>query len=265
MGMRISAAVRFALAGALLTAVLSSCTPAHPEHPAHPAHRGQPIPAAQPVAPDPRVGAVFLGGGAMHTCSGAVLDSPAGDLILTAAHCLAGDVDARFVPGLDGGVPPEDGTPIEAVYLDPRWVRDQDPLADYAIARVRAVDGDGLEAVADGGLRLGTTPAAGTDVTVTGYAAGVGDGQATCRAPTEPARQGFSVLRCGGLVAGFSGAPWITGSMVSGVIGGLDGGGCADEVSYSAPFDGAVAALLARAEAGGPGDEVPTVSDDGCD
>ncbi len=262
MGMRISAAVRSALAGVLLTAAVSSCTPAHP---------AQPMPAAQSVAPDPRVGAVFLGGGALHTCSGAVLASPAGDLILTAAHCLAGDVDARFVPGLDGGVPPEDGgvppeggVRIEAVYLDPRWVRDQDPLADYAIARVRTVDGDGLEAVADGGLRLGTTPAAGTDVTVTGYAAGVGGGPATCRAPTEPARQGFPVLRCGGLVAGFSGAPWITGSVVSGVIGGLDGGGCADEVSYSAPFDGAVAALLARAEAGGPGDEVPTVFDDGC-
>ena len=64
--------------------------------------------------------------------------------------------------------------------------------------------------------------------------------------------------------AGFSGAPWITGSTVSGVIGGLDGGGCDDEVSYSPPFDDAVTALLARAEAGGPGDGAPTAFDDGC-
>ena len=253
--MRLFAAVRSALAAALSAAALSSCTPAHP---------AEPMPAAHPVAPDPRIGAVFLGGGALHTCSGAVLASAGGDLILTAAHCLAGDVDARFVAGLSDGVPPGDGAHIEAVYLDPRWVRDQDPLADYAIARVRPVDGDRLDAGALGGLRLGSMPATGTDVTITGYAAGIGGGPAACRAPTEPARQGFPALRCDGLVAGFSGAPWITGSVVSGVIGGLEGGGCADEVSYSAPFDGAVAALLARAEAGGPGDDVPTVFDDGC-
>ena len=55
---------------------------------------------AKPVPPDPRVGAVFLGGGLLHTCTGGVLDSAAGDLILTAAHCVAEGVDATFVAGL---------------------------------------------------------------------------------------------------------------------------------------------------------------------
>ena len=32
-------------------------------------------PTARPVPPDPAVGAVFLGGGWLHTCSAAVLDS----------------------------------------------------------------------------------------------------------------------------------------------------------------------------------------------
>jgi hypothetical protein len=46
--------------------------------------------------------------------------------------------------------------------------------------------------------------------------------------------------------------------MVTGVVGGLDGGGCEQDVSYSSPFDGAIKQLLARAEAGGPGDAAPT-------
>lgn len=199
----------------------------------------------------------------MHTCSGAVLASAGGDLILTAAHCLADGVDASFVPRFAGGAVPDEVLPVTAVYLDPRWVSEQDPMADFAIARVSPHDHRSLEASAHGGLRLGTTPAPGTDVTVTGYAAGIG-GPMSCRVPTSPSRHGFPSLRCDGVVAGFSGAPWITGSTVSGVVGGLDGGGCADEVSYSPPFDGAVAALLERAEASGPGDRAPTVFDDGC-
>jgi len=66
------------------------------------------------------------------------------------------------------------------------------------------------------------------------------------------------------VVGGFSGAPWISGSTVSGLIGGLDGGGCAEEVSYSPPFDGALVALVARAQAGDVPDEAPAFFDDGC-
>src|SRR5690242_5156243 len=64
-----------------------------------------PPPTARPMAPDPRVGAVFLGGGDLHTCTGGVLDSAAGDLILTAAHCVAQGVDATFVAGLHDTAP----------------------------------------------------------------------------------------------------------------------------------------------------------------
>jgi hypothetical protein len=48
------------------------------------------------------------------------------------------------------------------------------------------------------------------------------------------------------------------------VVGGRDGGGCNDSVSYSAPFDTATAARLARAEAGGPGDGAPNTFDSHC-
>ena len=73
----------------------------------------------------------------LHTCTGAVLHSAAGDLILTAAHCVAEGLDATFVAGLNDTAAPEDVWHIDAVYLDPRWVQNQDPLADFAIARVQ--------------------------------------------------------------------------------------------------------------------------------
>jgi len=43
-------------------------------------------PTARSVPPDPRVGAVFLGGDSLHACSAGVLDSANGDLILTDTH-----------------------------------------------------------------------------------------------------------------------------------------------------------------------------------
>ncbi len=225
-----------------------------------------PTPArAQPVQPDPLVGAVFLGDGTLHSCSGAVLDSTGGDLILTAAHCIADGVDATFVAGFNNDAAPENVWHVDAVYLDSRWVQNQDPMADFAIARVRRESGGTIQAQAGGGLRLGSAPKSGTVVTVTGYPMGDGGGPVGCRAPTAKATKGFPSLPCEGIVGGLSGAPWVTGSTVTGLIGGLEGGGCEDESSYSPPFDEAITRLLARAEAGGPADDVPTVFDDDCD
>jgi hypothetical protein len=223
-------------------------------------------PTAQPMPPDPRVGAVFLGGGDLHTCTGGVLDSTAGDLILTAAHCLAEGVDATFVAGLHDTPAPADYWHIDAVYLDPRWLQNQDPMADFAIARVRRDAGGSVEGLAGSGLKLGRAPKPGTVVTVAGYGMGVGGGPVGCRTPTALSNNGFPAVDCAELVDGLSGAPWIDGSTVAGLIGGLNGGGCADEsISYSPPFDDAIKRLLARAEANGPGDAAPTVFDDECD
>lgn len=215
------------------------------------------------VGVNPRVGAVFLGEKSMHVCSGSVLDSVAGDLILTAAHCVPGGVDAFFVHGYDEDAADEDYWRIDAVYLDPRWMANQDPLADFAIARVSRDGGGSLETQTGGGFALGAAPKDGTEVTVTGYALGVGGEQLACRARTGVLR-GYPSLSCAGFVDGTSGAPWIADSMVTGVIGGLDGGGCEDDVSYSPPFDGAVKQLLARAEASGPADAAPTAFNSEC-
>jgi hypothetical protein len=272
--MRFSATGRAALVAGLLAALplsAQACAKQEPVKPAATAAAKAPqsanaSPTAKPMPPDPRVGAVFLGGGDLHTCTGGVLDSATGDLILTAAHCVAEGVDATFVAGLHDAAAPEDFWHIDAVYLDPRWVQNQDPMADFAIARVSRVAGGFVQESAGGGLKLGQAPKPGTLITVAGYAMGVGGGPIGCRTPTAPTTNGFPSFDCAELVNGLSGAPWIDGSTVAGVIGGLNGGGCADEsISYSPPFDDAVKRLLSRAEAGGPGDAAPTVFDDECD
>jgi hypothetical protein len=256
-----------ALATTLLAALTSSCARAGPADRPSTASASPPAaPAtALPVPPNPLVGAVFLGGGALHTCSGAVLDSAGGDLILTAAHCIADRADASFVAGFNNNASHESIWHVDAVYLDSRWLQNQDPVADYAIARVSRDGGGTIQAQAGGGLRMGLAPKPGTVVTVTGYPMGDGGGPVGCRAPTVKPKQGFPSLPCEGMVDGLSGAPWITGSTVMGLIGGLDGGGCEDESSYSPPFDEATTRLLTRAETGGPGDEPPTVFADDCD
>ncbi|MBO0676994.1 trypsin-like peptidase domain-containing protein [Mycolicibacterium sp. S2-37] len=240
-----------AIVGPALLPVACARPPANPDHVAAP-------PAiAAPVQPDPRIGALYPGDGPEHTCSASVLDTTGGDLILTAAHCLAGDPDATFLPGLSDGSTP-DRTHVEAAYFDPRWLSDQDPRADFAILRL---DGDVLGP--HRGVTLGTAPPPGTPVLVRGYAGGDGSTPLGCRASTAQV-VGFPELPCAGLVAGLSGAPWMVGSTVVGLVGGLDGGGCDDDLSYSPPFDTAITRLLARAEAGGTGDVAPDSEGEGC-
>ena len=260
---------------AMLPAVSACDSPAqsaqsaqrHPSSTVEATAARQPLPApasAKVVTADPKVGAIFVNGGTVHVCSGAVLRSGGEDLILTAAHCLSDGVDATFVPGFDDDVGPVDSWQIQATYLDPRWAATQDPLADYAIARVGRDAAGTIESQVGGGYALGPTPAAGTDVTVTGYGFGNDATPIQCRGRTEVTSGGYPALHCAGLVDGTSGAPWVTGATVTGLVGGLNGGGCDDSVSYSPPFDDGVTQLLARAEAGGPGDAAPAPAGGGC-
>jgi Trypsin-like peptidase domain len=219
---------------------------------------------AGPVDPDRRVGAIFLDGGTQHVCTGSVLHSTGGNLVLTAAHCLAGAAQITFAPGLSGDGPPPDLWTADNVYLDPRWVSSKDPHADYAIARVINDHAGSVESQAGLALTLGTTPSPGSHVSVVGYPSGVGGSPIGCQGSTALTDGGFPSLVCQGLVGGTSGAPWVSGTAVTGLIGGLERGGCAENVSYSAPFDDHIAQLLARAEAGGPGDPVPVDLDDTC-
>lgn len=221
---------------------------------------------AGPVDPDKRVGAIFTDGGPMHVCTGSVVHSAGGNLMITAAHCLAGASQITFVPGFAGDAPPApaDVWKADAVYLDPRWTASKDPRADFAIARLSNDSGGSVESQVGLALTLGTTPPPGSHITVLGYPAGVGGSPVGCQASTSVDENGFPSLACEGLVDGTSGAPWVSGTTLTGVIGGFERGGCAPNVSYSAPFDDHVAQLLDRAQGGGPGDAVPNDVPDSC-
>jgi hypothetical protein len=262
-----SVVMRFLAAEAALVLVLAGCghqaqsAPVASTTPAPVANN----PVAAPVDPDPRVGALFLSDGDLHVCTGSVLHSAAGNLVLTAAHCLSiGGGPARFVPGFARSADPDAFWTVDAVYLDPRWLATRDPQADYAIARVSRPSGGSVEAVAGSALTLGSTPPRGGQVTVVAYPVGVGGMPVGCRVDTGMSDTGYPEVPCVGLVDGTSGAPWISGSTVTGVIGGLQGGGCSANLSYSSPFDHHVADLLARAEADGPGDVAPAGLNDDC-
>ncbi|GAA4477878.1 hypothetical protein GCM10023094_20880 [Rhodococcus olei] len=224
---------------------------------------GSPVASAGPGAraadPDPRIGPLFVDGTPVHFCSGAVLDSAGGDLVVTAAHCLVGTgVGVGFVPGFDRGAAPFGEWAVTQVYLDPRWVATQDPRSDYAVVRVRRADaavGGGVEASVGGGLPMTVAPAVGVGVTVTGYPAGNDRPVACTGGVTSTA--GFPTLDCGGLSDGTSGAPWVDASGVGAVVGGLDQGGCTDSVSYSSAFGPDALTLVRRADGGEPGDVAP--------
>lgn len=216
---------------------------------------------ARPVAPRPAVGALFLGGTDTHTCTASVVHSTSQDLILTAAHCLAAGLPATFVPGFDESAAPGDVWTVDTVYLDPRWLSTQDPKADYAFARVSRPAGGAIESVAGQALTLAAAKSG--PVTVIGYPMGNGGPPLGCETHAG-VDDGYPWLRCNGLADGTSGGPWIAGASVIGVIGGRNGGGCQDDISYSSPFDAATATLLARAEAGGPGDDAPQSFDSEC-
>jgi Trypsin-like peptidase domain len=262
-----------------LAALLTSCTrPAdHASIPTVPATRTsgpvQQLSQAQqraqkavagPVNADGRVGAIFVDGGPLHVCTGSVVHSPGGNLVMTAAHCLAGASRVTFVPGFAGDAAPADVWTADAIYLDPRWTASKDPRADYAIARVSSQAGTSVESHVGLALTLGTAPPPGSHVTVLGYPAGVGGSPIGCQAATSVNDSGFPSVACEGLVGGTSGSPWVSGTTITGLIGGFERGGCAENVSYSAPFDEHIAQLLARAEAGGPGDTVPNDLVDTC-
>ena len=86
--------------------------------------------------------AVPGGGRPAHVHRRACSTRQGGDLILTAAHCVAEGIDTTFVAGFYDAADPADIWKVDAIYLDPRWVTNQDPLADFAILRV-ARDGGG--------------------------------------------------------------------------------------------------------------------------
>jgi V8-like Glu-specific endopeptidase len=206
------------------------------------------------------VGALFTesdGKLGTHFCTASVVDSAAGDLAVTAAHCVYGRTGTLvFAPGYANGKTPYGIWTVAKIYTDGAWDASADPDHDVASLRLSdAADGTPIENLT-GAETLGTGITAGQAVQVIGY-------PDTAAAPlwcAGPAK-GFSTTQlefdCGGYTVGTSGGPFLTDvdpatgqGTVIGVIGGYQEGGDTPQVSYAAVFGAAVSQLYATAQAG---------------
>jgi V8-like Glu-specific endopeptidase len=215
----------------------------------------------------PTVGPLYFAGLASHTCTASVVKSPTQDLLITAAHCVYGSgVGMRFVPGSVNGSAPYGSWTVTAAYVDPTWRSSRNPLRDVAFLRVAPQRINGTVRTVQqltGANTLVRTPLNVGQVSVPAYVAGVGGAPIACLANTY--RSGpYLAFDCSGYTDGVSGAAWIHGSTVVGVIGGLHQGGCSPDTSYSAPFDNSTIATFQRAVSKAAGDVLPGPVSDGC-
>ena len=202
----------------------------------------------------PAIGALFtLSGGQLgrHFCTASVVDSPHGDLVVTAAHCVTGKSPGHiaFVPGYHSGVAPFGIWLTSAVLADSAWRTSADPDHDVAFLVVHQAGGSTQVQSLTGGEKLGVDWPARAWVQVIGYPDAT-EQPITCQNESKPFGRHQMEFDCGGYTNGTSGGPFLgrvnssTGAgTVIGVIGGYEQGGDIASVSYSPWFGGAVQAL----------------------
>ena len=208
-----------------------------------------------------QVGAIFTGSiSDGHSCTASVVDSPLGDLIVTAAHCLSSGTGsgATFVPGYHDGTAPYGEWKITDVIESSAWTSSQSEDDDVAFAVVAPLNGKSLQSVV-GAYSLDTSGVTSTTVQITGYPSDTDVPiSGTCASTAYSSTQ----LRvdCTGYPSGTSGSGWLenydasTGSgTLIGVIGGYEQGGDTDDVSYAAVFGSSVQSLYEQAKTAAAG------------
>ncbi|MER5933738.1 trypsin-like peptidase domain-containing protein [Streptomyces sp. NPDC002054] len=240
---------------------------------------GQPgRPGRAEAQPFPTVGVLMADG--EHWCTASVVDSPKGNVVATAAHCVApegkdgepGTVahdglaigDLSFAPAFSGegsGRQPLGLWKVTAVHVDDRWSKWGEDTADYAFLTVQP-DGDGrsLQDV------VGRTEAPAADwhsgyerdVTVVGYPEEDRNPEnkpisCTTRTSHDEDDPDMLYISCAGFWTGTSGSPWVADRAGPGEPGRLIGvlsGGDTDVDSTAALFDDRAKALYDRAARG---------------
>jgi len=227
--------------------------------------------SSAPFSGVPQVGALFgTSNGSIegqgHYCSGSVVNSPEGDVVVTAAHCVYDSsgvyTDIAFVPGYHDGEDPYGVWIPSAVVVAPQWASGNNP--DYDVAFVVVHEQGSSARIQDvvGGDSLGLS-ASYTDLTqVVGYPESTED-PITCTNNTKQfTDSSLSMAQlefdCANYPGGTSGGPYLrhvdanTGlGTVVGVIGGYEAGGNTPDVSYSVYFGSWVGSLFAQAETEG--------------
>lgn len=216
----------------------------------------------QAFAGTPAVGALFTtsaGQLGQHFCTATVIDSPGGDLAITAAHCMSDTSGTvAFVPGYDNGAKPYGVWTVTKVYVDQAWSSGSNQADDFAFLRVSGQGSSVPVEDVTGAERLATgLPAARQMVEALGYPDSSNQ-PVTCQNWLREPMAGQLEFDCGGYTDGTSGGPFLsevnqaTGQgLVIGVIGGYEQGGLTPEVSYSAVLGANAAALYQTAVAEG--------------
>ncbi|GAA1955274.1 hypothetical protein GCM10009838_08670 [Catenulispora subtropica] len=193
-----------------------------------------------------------------HFCSASVVHSPAGNLVITAGHCVYSDgpkQNIAFAPGYHDGKTPYGSWNVTKIVVSDAWRSTNDQDQDVAFLQV-APSGSGasLESVT-GANQIAFDRGFGMPVTVPAYPQGSGT-PITCVAPAVKYSATQTEWDCRGYPDGTSGAPFLTDvdasgekGTVVGVIGGYQQGGSTPDVSYSSYFGGAIQALYQNASA----------------
>jgi V8-like Glu-specific endopeptidase len=216
---------------------------------------------AKAFAGTPAVGALFTASGGklgQHFCTASVIDSPTGDLAITAAHCVTSSSGTiAFVPGYDNGATPYGVWTVTKVYEDQTWKSSSNPDDDFAILRIGQPGSSEPVEDVTGGEQLATgQPASHTLVQVIGYPNSSSQAVTCQNSISEPMADQLE-FDCGGYTDGTSGGPFLADvnakteqGNVIGVIGGYQQGGDTPAVSYSSVLGAGAAAVYKAAVAG---------------
>lgn len=217
----------------------------------------------------PTVGAIFDGPvydrnghrtSTYHTCSGSVVSSPHGNLVMTAAHCAYQHRFLAFAPGYINDRFPYGIWYVKQVKVASGWIKNHDPSEDFAFLVMLPYQGKNIQQYT--GSVYPAVSSLPATVSVDGYNepwhrngdkwVGDHDGnrQIICTTRAVKYSSTQELFRCGPFMDGSSGSPWIVAGTrrVIGVIGGKDRGGKSDAYSYSSLFTGTTMRLYHQAE-----------------
>jgi len=206
-----------------------------------------PIGVLLAVTPDGQLG--------RHFCTGSVVDSPSGDLILTAAHCVQGRPASQmaFIPDYNAGRRPDGVWRVTRVIVDTNWLTSHDPADDFAFLTVARPGSRASLQSLTGGEGVAVDVPAGQRVEVAGYPDGATD-IISCQDTAGLFTATQYQFSCTGFSDGTSGSPLLADiapayglDTVIGVIGGYEQGGITSSVSYAARFSGELGALYQEA------------------
>ena len=221
------------------------------------------MPTAVPVTPPRAVGALFSlnsnGTLGKHFCTATVVDSPRGDLILTAAHCLSGRraESLAFVPRYRNGKAPLGVWTVRRIFVDSAWATSGDPDDDFAFLVVRSASARSTLQALTGAEKLASASSVGKRATVVCYPSSA-ETAIACANSLLPFSATQIRFDCDGYTNGTSGSAIVVnpdlgsglGAAV-GVIGGYQQGGNTPSVSYAATFGSDARALAHQASQAG--------------